>query len=72
MPGLQTDQIHSLLKEWLKWALDTAEGHRIEEPPSQPLEERHRNLDVLEQFTKDQLVGIPLCQDSCRMNQNPL
>ena len=58
MPELQTDQIHSLLKEWLKWALDTAEEHRIEEPPSQPLEERLRNLDVLEQFTKEQLVGM--------------
>ena len=34
MPELQTDQIHSLLKEWLKWALDTAEEHRIEERPS--------------------------------------
>jgi len=52
-----TEISFSLLKEWLKWALDTAEGHRIEEPPSQPLEERLRNLDVLEQFTKDQLVG---------------
>jgi hypothetical protein len=26
MPELQTEQIHSLLRDWLKWALDTAEG----------------------------------------------
>lgn len=58
MPELQTDQIHNLLRDWLKWALGTAEGHRIEGPPIQPLEERLRNLDVLEQFTKDQLVGM--------------
>ncbi|MBC2710207.1 MAG: phage integrase SAM-like domain-containing protein [Desulfosarcina sp.] len=58
MPELQTNQIHSLLRDWLKWALDTAEERRIEEPPQNTIKERLRNLDVLEQFTKDQLVGM--------------
>ena len=56
MPELQTDQITSLLKDWLKWALDTAEEHRIENPPTNSLEERLNNLDLLERLTKDQLV----------------
>ena len=57
MPELQTDQIHSLLKDWLKWALDTAEERRIVDPPTNSLDDRLQNLDIAERFTKDQLVG---------------